>query len=83
MARITVEDCLKQVNNRFALVKLAVKRTKQLLKGALPEVKSDNKEIIVALREIAQGKIKMAAPLPKKAAKKFRYIQVKLDEEHF
>jgi DNA-directed RNA polymerase subunit omega len=84
MARITVEDCLKQVNNRFALVKMAVKRTKQLLKGAQPLVKSDNKEIIVALREIAQGKVKMVSPQTKKASKKTtHYVQVKLDEERF
>ncbi len=82
MARITVEDCLKQVSNRFALVKLAVKRSKQLIEGAPPLVKSDNKEIIVSLREIADGKVKMVTPQVKKAAKKSaRYTPVKLDEE--
>lgn len=84
MARITVEDCLKQVNNRFALVKLAVKRARQLLKGAPPLVKSDNKEVIIALREIAAGKVKMVVPSVKKTSKKsVRYVPVKLDEERF
>lgn len=58
MARITVEDCLEQVNNRFRLVMLASLRTKQLLKGAKPLVESDNREIVLALREIAAGKVK-------------------------
>lgn len=58
MARITVEDCLQQVNNRFALVHLAAKRVKQLLKGDHPLVKADNREVVLALREIAAGKVK-------------------------
>ena len=58
MARITVEDCLKQVDNRFTLVMLATKRVRQLLQGAHPLVNPrDNKEIVVALREIAEGKV--------------------------
>jgi len=58
VARITVEDCLEHVNNRFKLVMLASLRTKQLLKGAKPLVDSDNREIVLALREIAAGKVK-------------------------
>lgn len=58
MARITVEDCLEKVNNRFRLVMLASLRTKQLLKGAKPLVDSDNREIVLALREIAAGKVR-------------------------
>jgi len=57
MARITVEDCLKKVNNRFALVMLAAKRTKQLLQGAKPLLDVDNREVVTALREIAAGKV--------------------------
>lgn len=60
MARITVEDCLEKVANRFELVILAAKRAKQLFKGAKPLVDSDNREIVVALREIAAGKVKKA-----------------------
>lgn len=58
MARITVEDCLEKVNNRFKLVMLASLRTKQLLKGAKPLVDSDNREIVLALREVAAGKVR-------------------------
>lgn len=59
MARITVEDCLEKVPNRFQLVLLAARRAKQLLKGARPLVESDNKEVVAALREIAEGKVTM------------------------
>ena len=59
MARITVEDCLKRVPNRFELVILGTKRAKQLLKGARPLVESDNKEVVTALREIAAAKVEM------------------------
>ena len=59
MARITVEDCLERVPNRFELVLLAARRAKQLLKGARPLVESDNKEIVSALREIAAGKVRL------------------------
>jgi DNA-directed RNA polymerase subunit omega len=57
MARITVEDCMAQVENRFELVHLAAKRTKQLVKGARPLVKSTNKEVVTALREIAANEV--------------------------
>jgi DNA-directed RNA polymerase subunit omega len=63
MARISVEDCLKKVSNRFALVLLASARTKQLYKGSKPRVQADNKEIVLALREIAAGKVAAARPL--------------------
>ena len=67
MARITVEDCLRKENNRFALVLLAAKRTKQLLKGSRPltaEVK--NKPVVNALREIAEGKVRFMTEEEKK-----------------
>lgn len=58
MARITIEDCIEQVPNRFHLVQMAAIRAKQLKKGANPLVQSeDNKEVVMALREIAAGKI--------------------------
>lgn len=56
MARITVEDCLKRIENRFELVLVTAKRAKQLLKGARPLVESENKEVVTSLREIAAGK---------------------------
>ena len=59
MARITVEDCLEQVPNRFELVLLAARRAKQLLKGARPLVETDNKEIVTALREVAADKVRL------------------------
>ena len=59
MARVTVEDCLEKVDNRFLLVMLAAKRVKQLYKGANPFIdnKADNKNVVIALREIAAGKV--------------------------
>jgi DNA-directed RNA polymerase subunit omega len=67
MARISVEDCLQKVPNRFGLVILAAARTKQLLKGSKPRVQSDNKEIVVALREIAASKVTPVKPKGKLA----------------
>lgn len=57
MARITVEDCLQQVDNRFRLIHLAAKRVRQLRKGAEPLVICKNKDVVTALREIAAGKV--------------------------
>lgn len=59
MARITVEDCLDKVNNRFSLVVLVSKRAKQLLKGDRSTVElKDNKYIVGALREVAAGTVR-------------------------
>ncbi len=55
MARVTVEDCLEKVGNRFALVILGAERARQLAKGADPLVDCDNKPAVTALREIAEG----------------------------
>jgi DNA-directed RNA polymerase subunit omega len=60
MARITIEDCLERVDNRYELVHLATKRVKQLRDGAERLVSSKNKDIVTALREIAAGKVKHA-----------------------
>ncbi len=58
MARITVEDCLKRVSNRFLLVNMASQRVRQIREGSEYLVKSPkNEDIVVALREIAAGKI--------------------------
>ena len=59
MARVTVEDCLEHVDNRFQLVLLATKRARQIAtKGAEPLVPEENdKPTVIALREIAEGKI--------------------------
>ena len=58
MARVTVEDCLDKVPNRFALVVLAAERARQLSRGAMPGVDCDNKPAVTALREIADAKVK-------------------------
>lgn len=65
MARITVEDCLKKVESRFELVILAARRAKMLMKGAKPLVETDNRPIVNALREIAQGKVRFIDPKEK------------------
>jgi len=58
MARITVEDCLEKIPNRIERVVLASKRAKLLLKRTKPSLGTDNREIVAALREIAEGKVK-------------------------
>ncbi len=61
MARITVEDCIDKVGNRFELVLLATKRARQITRGATPLVDVENdKPTVIALREIAEGKIDLA-----------------------
>jgi DNA-directed RNA polymerase subunit omega len=57
MARVTIEDCLKYVDNMYELVHLATKRARQLYKGSDPLVKSKNRVIVTALREIAAGRV--------------------------
>ena len=57
MARITVEDCLKRIPNRFQLTLAAAYRARQLVHGAQPSVEVKDKMTVVALREIASGKI--------------------------
>jgi DNA-directed RNA polymerase subunit omega len=60
MARITVEDCLDKVSSRFELVLLAAKRARQLQKGAKPLITCENRDIVIALREIAAAKVRWA-----------------------
>jgi len=58
MARLTVEDCLPFVDNRFQLVLVASKRARQIAMGSTPLVPVDNdKPTVLALREIAEGKV--------------------------
>lgn len=62
MARITVEDCLKRVPNRFLIVNLAARRVRQIREGSEYLVSSPkNEDIVVALRELAAGKVKLRA----------------------
>ena len=64
MARITVEDCLQQVSNRFMIVQMAIKRVQQYREGYDPLVESKNKEVVTALREVAAGEVLPAEDLP-------------------
>ncbi|NBT58304.1 DNA-directed RNA polymerase subunit omega [bacterium] len=58
MARITVEDCLEKIPNRFELIHIAAKRVKQLAKGSIPLIHHPhNKPAVIALREIAHGSV--------------------------
>lgn len=58
MARITIEDCLKRIQNRFLLVNMVVQRVRQIREGSEYLVNSPkNEDIVVSLREIAAGKI--------------------------
>ena len=65
MARVTIEDCLDNVENRFALTLLAARRARQLMKGAEPVVDSPkNKELVTSLREIAAGRVTFDTDVP-------------------
>lgn len=61
MARVTVEDCLENIPNRFELIHIASKRVRQLAKGSKPMVNSpNNKPAVIALREVAAGYVRKA-----------------------
>ena len=68
MARVTVEDCLEVIPNRFLLAMVAAKRSKQLYKGAEPMIdnKAKNKKVVLALREIAENKVEFKIPTRKR-----------------
>jgi DNA-directed RNA polymerase subunit omega len=57
MARITVEDCLVQIPNRFQLALVASYRARMLAQGHTARIESKNKPVVTALREIAAGKV--------------------------
>ncbi len=68
MARITIEDCLKRIPNRFVIVNLAAKRVRQIREGSEYLVSSPkNEDIVVALREIAAGKVTLEGEKTAKA----------------
>lgn len=70
MARVTIEDCLDNVENMYELIHLATRRARQIFKGADILVKCKNRVIVTSLREIASGKVRPLyknedeAPLP-------------------
>ena len=81
MARITVEDCLKKIDNQYDLVLLAKERTSQLNSGAEMLVEKDNdKNTVVALREIGEGKVDIDE-LKKNAVLRLRKEPNESDEE--
>lgn len=63
MARVTIEDCLKKIPNRFALAVMAMSRAKHLKKNKeyFESLESKNREVVTALREIASGDLKVVA----------------------
>ncbi|MBF0528073.1 MAG: DNA-directed RNA polymerase subunit omega [Deltaproteobacteria bacterium] len=84
MARITVEDCLEQVENRFQLVHLSARRVRQLRQGATPLYDCDNKDVVLALREIASRlitaqNIDQHEPTPQEEME----IVEQIDDEYF
>jgi len=63
VARVTVEDCLDQCENRFALVILATRGARAIMSGGPSLVECKNKEAVTALREIAEGKVEFDRPI--------------------
>ena len=59
MARITVEDCLEKIGNRFEIIHVASERVRQLDKGSKRMVNCKNENAVLALREIAAGKVRI------------------------
>ncbi len=63
MARVTIEDCLKQVPSRFALVHMVVQRVRQVIEGEEFVIKgSKNEDVVTALREIAANRVVLKGP---------------------
>lgn len=83
MARITVEDCLENVDNRFELVMVSSKRARQLQTGGKdPLVPVDNdKPTVVALREIAEGHIDASILLPKSPSVELQEMEIEAATE--
>ncbi len=84
MARVTIEDCVDHVENRFLLVQAAVKRTRQLMEGSKPLVQAKNRPSVIALREIASKKVKpyldpTKPPEPQRPVSEPREEEIMLD----
>ena len=63
MARITIEDCLRKLPNRFMLVNLVAKRVRQIREGSEYLVSSPkNEDVVISLREVAAGKVSLVPP---------------------
>jgi DNA-directed RNA polymerase subunit omega len=77
VARVTVEDCLEKVGNRFALVILAAERARMLSKRSHPLVVCDNKPAVTALREIAEGKVRFQESIRDKVEDYLKEIRLR------
>lgn len=67
MARVTIEDCLAKVPNRFQLVHMVAKRVRQLREGSEYLVqRAKNEDVVMALREVASGRVVCAEPKERK-----------------
>lgn len=64
MARVTIEDCLQYIDNRYELVHLCTKRARQIFRGAKTIVDSKNGPVVTALREIASGHVRFLPERP-------------------
>ena len=69
MARVTIEDCLKEVPSRFSLVHITAQRARQILKGSTPHVLCENKPVVTSLREVASGDVWVKTPDEEEAEK--------------
>jgi DNA-directed RNA polymerase subunit omega len=81
MARVTVEDCLVHEENRFALVILAARRTRQLMKGAPALVASKNRPAVTALREIAARRVRYSRDVTQIVNEYIAVVRSKLDSQ--
>jgi DNA-directed RNA polymerase subunit omega len=81
MARVTVEDCLVHEENRFALVILAARRTRQLMKGAPALVASKNRPAVTALREIAAKRVRYSRDVTEIVNEYIAEVRSKLDSQ--
>jgi DNA-directed RNA polymerase subunit omega len=81
MARVTVEDCLVHEENRFALVILAARRTRQLMKGAPALVASKNRPAVTALREIAARRVRYSRDVTEIVNEYIVEVRSKLDAQ--
>jgi DNA-directed RNA polymerase subunit omega len=83
LARITVEDCLKRINNRFVLVNVAANRVRQIREGAEYLINSPkNEDIVIALREIAAGKVRIKEQVAGKKSQKIEKQSIEKPEEN-
>jgi|GEM_PF-1221389 len=72
MARVSIEDCLQHMDNRFSLVRVAAHRARQLLEGQESTVKCKNRELVTALREVAEGNVSTASITEYEKSKEIR-----------